>query len=195
MSNIEFPSSDLQFTQPDCASCPLRGRRIVPPTGKWPTKFVIVGEGPGHEEEIAGIPFVGASGKLLWILCKEMGLPSRDEIWVTNSHLCRPVRRKVKETGAELLVEQVKWMATRACRDRLLHELKVVTQNDPQAVIVPVGKLALWAVTGLPKPNIGGYRGSVFDVSLDNMILRNYDNKLIKMIGDSLKKKAAEHKK
>lgn len=49
-----------------------------------------IGEGPGAEEDLQGLPFVGRSGKLLdRLMGEEMGL-SRDECYIANVVKCRP---------------------------------------------------------------------------------------------------------
>jgi DNA polymerase len=52
--------------------------------------LMIVGEGPGRDEDLQGLPFVGRSGKLLdRLLMEEMGL-DRAQVFVTNTVKCRP---------------------------------------------------------------------------------------------------------
>jgi DNA polymerase len=51
---------------------------------------MIVGEGPGREEDLQGRPFVGRSGQLLdRLLWEEVGL-ARAEVYIANTVLCRP---------------------------------------------------------------------------------------------------------
>ena len=52
--------------------------------------LMFVGEGPGHEEDLKGEPFVGRSGRLLdRLLREEVGL-SRDRVYIANVVKCRP---------------------------------------------------------------------------------------------------------
>ena len=52
--------------------------------------LLFVGEGPGHEEDLAGEPFVGRSGKLLdRLMWEEIGL-TRAECYIANVVKCRP---------------------------------------------------------------------------------------------------------
>ncbi|HET6454942.1 MAG TPA: uracil-DNA glycosylase family protein, partial [Armatimonadota bacterium] len=48
-----------------CCRCPLcyTRKRVVFGTGPAPARLMIVGEGPGADEDLAGTPFVGKSGK------------------------------------------------------------------------------------------------------------------------------------
>ena len=74
-----------------CVRCPLhQGRnRVVFGNGNADADLMFVGEGPGQQEDIQGLPFVGRAGKLLDQLLEEIGL-SRGEVFVTNVVRCRP---------------------------------------------------------------------------------------------------------
>ena len=50
---------------------------------------MIIGEGPGHEEDIKGEPFVGRSGQLLDKMLEAIGI-SREQVFITNIVKCRP---------------------------------------------------------------------------------------------------------
>uniref|UniRef100_A0A6H1Z8I6 Putative uracil DNA glycosylase superfamily protein n=1 Tax=viral metagenome TaxID=1070528 RepID=A0A6H1Z8I6_9ZZZZ len=153
--------------QPDCHLCPLRFTRMVPPDGPIPTRRVFVGEGPGDMELWEGRGFIGPSGVLLWKLDQEFaGSPPREEsTWVTNAALCLPKEIKLK-TGVVLRKEKVKELSVKACRRRLLWELRWVTQDNPDAVIQPLGKWSYRSVTGNWKAKIFAMRGSVERVDL-----------------------------
>jgi uracil-DNA glycosylase len=74
-----------------CTRCPLsRGRtQVVFGNGNADADLMFVGEGPGHHEDLQGLPFVGRAGKLLDQLLEEIGL-SRGEVFVANVVKCRP---------------------------------------------------------------------------------------------------------
>ena len=75
-----------------CQRCPLaRGRTtVVFGEGAPDADLMIVGEGPGREEDEQGRPFVGRSGKLLdRLLLEELGLP-REAVYIANVVKCRP---------------------------------------------------------------------------------------------------------
>ncbi|HVE45737.1 MAG TPA: uracil-DNA glycosylase [Acidimicrobiales bacterium] len=75
-----------------CTRCPLAGGRttVVFGVGDPSADLMFVGEGPGHDEDLQGEPFVGRSGKLLGrLLAEEMGL-TRDRVYITNTVKCRP---------------------------------------------------------------------------------------------------------
>jgi len=74
-----------------CVKCPLwKGRRnAVPGDGSINASVVFVGEAPGRWEDVKGLPFVGAAGKVLDALLENMGLP-REKVFITNAVKCRP---------------------------------------------------------------------------------------------------------
>ncbi len=75
----------------DCSRCGLhKGRkRIVFGQGSPHARLVFVGEGPGYEEDVQGVPFVGAAGQLLTKILKAIQL-TRDEVYICNIIKCRP---------------------------------------------------------------------------------------------------------
>ncbi len=75
-----------------CTRCALAGGRtqVVFGMGNPNADLLFVGEGPGADEDAAGLPFVGRSGKLLdRIMTEEMGL-SRADCYIANMVMCRP---------------------------------------------------------------------------------------------------------
>lgn len=74
-----------------CRRCNLSGRRrnLVFGAGNTDARLVFVGEAPGHEEDMQGQPFVGASGQLLTKMIQAMGL-GRDDVYICNILKCRP---------------------------------------------------------------------------------------------------------
>jgi len=74
-----------------CVKCPLwKGRRnAVPGEGKIEASVLFVGEAPGYWEDVKGLPFVGAAGKVLDILLERIKLP-RENVFITNVVKCRP---------------------------------------------------------------------------------------------------------
>ncbi|MDP9074063.1 MAG: uracil-DNA glycosylase [Actinomycetota bacterium] len=75
-----------------CLRCPLHQGRttVVFGEGNAHAQLMIVGEGPGRDEDLQGRPFVGRSGKLLdRLLAEEMGL-ERNAVYIANVVKCRP---------------------------------------------------------------------------------------------------------
>ncbi|WP_422724022.1 uracil-DNA glycosylase [Hyalangium rubrum] len=75
----------------DCRRCKLcSGRKnIVFGVGNPRAELVFVGEGPGENEDLQGVPFVGAAGELLTKMIQAMGF-SRDDVYICNVVKCRP---------------------------------------------------------------------------------------------------------
>jgi uracil-DNA glycosylase family 4 len=75
----------------DCHDCPLAETRtnVVFGAGNADADLMFVGEAPGAQEDIQGLPFVGRAGKLLDELLAEVGL-ARDDVFITNVLSCRP---------------------------------------------------------------------------------------------------------
>ncbi len=74
-----------------CTLCTLcEGRtNAVPGSGNLKAEIVFIGEGPGKNEDVHGVPFCGASGKLLDQMLLSIGL-ARDDVFITNIVKCRP---------------------------------------------------------------------------------------------------------
>ena len=78
-----------------CHKCALGDTRtnVVPGSGNPRAKVMFIGEAPGKNEDMKGLPFVGAAGQLLSQLLERIGL-TRDEIYIANILKCRPPRNR-----------------------------------------------------------------------------------------------------
>ena len=84
--------AELQTEALACTRCALATGRtqVVFGVGDPDASLMFVGEGPGREEDLAGEPFVGRSGKLLdKLLHQEIGL-DRSQCYIANVVKCRP---------------------------------------------------------------------------------------------------------
>jgi uracil-DNA glycosylase len=74
-----------------CSNCGLccSANNIVVGSGDINAKIMFVGEAPGKQEDLEGIPFIGRSGKKLDKILSNIGL-SRENIYITNTICCRP---------------------------------------------------------------------------------------------------------
>ena len=75
----------------DCTKCRLhKGRnKFVFGTGNLNADVLVIGEGPGAEEDKQGLPFVGRAGKLLTDMLKAIKF-EREEVYIGNVVKCRP---------------------------------------------------------------------------------------------------------
>jgi uracil-DNA glycosylase family 4 len=74
-----------------CVACKLHETRtsVVFGAGNADAELMLVGEAPGANEDLQGLPFVGQAGKLLEQLLEEIGL-ARDDVFIANALKCRP---------------------------------------------------------------------------------------------------------
>jgi uracil-DNA glycosylase family 4 len=82
----------------ECTRCKLSRTRnkIVFGDGDEKARLVFVGEGPGHDEDLQGLPFVGRAGKLLTQMIEAMGLQRKD-VYICNVVKCRPPQNRAPE--------------------------------------------------------------------------------------------------
>ena len=99
----------------------------MPGYGSSVASILIIGEGPGFNEDQQGLPFVGRSGKLLDELLAEVPL-SREDVFITNVVKCRPPDNR------DPLPDEVT-----ACRPYLERQMELL---DPR-VIVTLGRHSL----------------------------------------------------
>jgi DNA polymerase len=78
-----------------CTRCPLHRERnlAVPGEGPSDARLMLVGEAPGKEEDLQGLPFVGRAGRVLDEVLQGAGL-LRDRLFITSVVKCRPPRNR-----------------------------------------------------------------------------------------------------
>jgi DNA polymerase len=83
--------SDLNDRMTEECTCALRASatRAVPGDGSANARILLIGEAPGKNEDLQGVPFVGAAGKFLDEMLASIGLSRRD-IYITNIVKYRP---------------------------------------------------------------------------------------------------------
>ena len=79
-----------------CTCCPLWEKRtfVVPGEGDLHARLMLIGEGPGAQEDATGRPFVGAAGQLLDKMLAAIGL-AREQVYIANIVKCRPPQNRV----------------------------------------------------------------------------------------------------
>jgi len=137
-----------------CRGCTLHATctQHVPGTGAKRTDILLVGEGPGEQEDQAGVPFVGRAGDQLNAFLQEAGI-NRKSIRIANVVRCRawdPVQRKNRPpTEDEAL----------ACRRWLWEEIRMCRAK----VIVALGSQALRILCGTRKAQVSTAIGRCFE--------------------------------
>jgi DNA polymerase len=121
--------SVIQAQVNSCKKCELYKAKTnyVFSRGNPESKIMIVGEAPGHDEDIAGKPFVGLSGKLLDRAIIDSGFNPEQDIYVCNIVKCRPPGNR-KPTPEE----------SDNCIDYLEEQINLI---DPK-VIITLGNTA-----------------------------------------------------
>lgn len=78
-----------------CQKCPLHETRnhVVFGGGNRKSKVMLIGEGPGEQEDLKGEPFVGRAGKLLDDMLALIGL-DRNDVYIGNIVKCRPPKNR-----------------------------------------------------------------------------------------------------
>lgn len=86
---------ELESTCRSCTSCPLHESRTncVFGTGNVNARLMFVGEAPGEKEDLSGIPFVGAAGKLLDKYLCAVDI-DREDVYIANILKCRPPKNR-----------------------------------------------------------------------------------------------------
>ena len=125
---------ELEALVKECKGCKLCQNRnnVVFGTGNKNAKLMFIGEGPGADEDIQGIPFVGKAGKLMNMAFEAIGL-KREEVYIANIVKCRPPSNRNPEEDEAL-----------ACLNYLRNQVILV---KPQ-IIVLLGSVALKNILG-----------------------------------------------
>ena len=117
-----------------CRKCGLRdgAKDVIFGDGKWNAKIFWVGEAPGANEDDAGIPFVGSSGKLLrgFIETHPLNLYTH---FITNVVKCRPPDNR-----------NPKQIEIKSCFPHLVKQLEFIKPK----IIITLGNFSLKALTG-----------------------------------------------
>jgi uracil-DNA glycosylase family 4 len=131
----------------DCTRCPLAfaGRHtIVFGDGDPNARILFVGEGPGADEDMQGIPFIGKAGQLLNNMITAMGL-KREEVYIANIVKCRPPGNRVPEP-----------VEANTCTPFLFEQIGIVRPE----IIVALGSTAATYLMG-GKASLSSLRGRV----------------------------------
>ena len=132
-----------------CTRCGLARTRnnVVPGMGVEHPDVLVVGEGPGHDEDMQGLPFVGKAGILLDRMLAAIGLDRKTNCYIANIVKCRP-----PENRNPLPDEQA------ACFSFLEAQIHILKPK----MILCMGKIAIEKITGQTIP-ITQRHGEFFD--------------------------------
>jgi uracil-DNA glycosylase len=133
----------------DCTRCKLHtlGRtQIVFGVGRPDADLMFVGEAPGADEDIQGVPFIGRAGQLLTKIIEAIDL-KREDVYIANVIKCRPPQNRNPEPDE-----------VETCEPFLFRQIDVIKPK----VIVALGKFAAQGLLRSLDP-ISRLRGRVFD--------------------------------
>jgi DNA polymerase len=133
----------------ECTRCKLHtlGRRqIVFGVGTPDADLMFVGESPGADEDVQGVPFVGRAGQLLTTIIEAIDL-TRDDVYIANVIKCRPPQNRNPEQDE-----------VDTCEPFLFRQIDAIKPK----VIVALGTFAARALLRTTDP-ISRLRGRVFE--------------------------------
>jgi uracil-DNA glycosylase family 4 len=140
-ASIPIPSGtyasleDLKQHCQTCQRCELAPSRtnVVVSRGHPQAPILIIGEGPGQQEDEQGLPFVGKSGQLLEKILQAVRLDTEKDVYICNIVKCRPPGNRVP-TADEMA----------ACKGYLLEQIRLV---DPKIILL-TGATSVKGITG-----------------------------------------------
>lgn len=130
-------STSLQQLSCQAASCTGCGlsatrRNVVFGQGPYDASIMVIGEGPGEQEDAYGVPFIGKAGQLLTTIMDQAKI-QRNEVYITNVVKCRPPGNRDPEPVEKL-----------ACSRFLNEQLEIINPK----IVVLVGRIAASAYLG-----------------------------------------------
>lgn len=145
--------------------------------GDQRARLMFIGEAPGADEDMQGLPFVGLAGKLLTKIIEAMGL-KRSQVYIGNILKCRPPENR------NPLPEEIE-----ACREYIDAQVEMIKPK----IICALGKFAAQALLETDEP-ISSLRGRSFEYKGTTLIptyhpaylLRNPNDK--KLVWEDMKK-------
>jgi uracil-DNA glycosylase family 4 len=159
-----------------CAACRLAaGRsRVVFGEGSASPIVLVVGEGPGAEEDATGRPFVGPAGRLLDRMLESIGLSRTTNVYIANVVKCRPPMNRDPAPDEQA-----------ACRGFLRKQAALLRPS----YVLCLGRVAAQALTG-SKDGINRLRGRWLEFEGLPLIATFHPSALLR--DDSLKRPAWE---
>ncbi len=178
-SNAEKELEALKKNIMSCKRCSLSKTRtnVVFGAGSPEARLMFIGEAPGSEEDLQGLPFVGRAGQLLTKIIEAMGL-KREDVYIANILKCRPPDNRPPSP------EEIE-----ACRDMVRRQINIIKPR----IICTLGKFASQTMLNT-ETTISQLRGNFFEYKGIKVmptfhpayLLRNPDDK--KLVWQDMKK-------
>jgi len=121
---------DLKQEVLSCTKCDLHKTRhnVIFGEGNTNARILIIGEAPGHDEDMIGRPFVGKSGQLLDKILAACGFTREKHVYISNIVKCRPPGNRVPSD-----------QEAKTCIPYLMKQIELI---DP-LILLPLGASAL----------------------------------------------------
>jgi len=132
--------AELRAPALECRDCALHQTRtqVVFGDGNPDTPLVLIGEGPGEQEDATGIPFVGRAGQLL-DECLRANKMTRKHVWITNVLKCRAFEMEGgRARNRPPRVEEIE-----ACRQWIESEIAIINPLVIVCIGGPAAKLII----------------------------------------------------
>ena len=153
-----------------CGLC-LQRKQAVLGVGAQNAPWLLVGEGPGADEDEQGEPFVGAAGKLLDAMLTAIGLQRGREVYIANVVKCRPPGNRTPSSDEAL-----------ACAAFLDRQIDLIQPK----LIVALGKTAVTRLTG-SDASMASLRGKMYQYRDIPMIATYHPAYLLRNLPDKVK--------
>jgi len=147
----------IQAVCSQCTNCELSKTRtnIVFSDGNPNAKIMLIGEAPGQNEDMRGIPFVGRAGQLLDHFLEEHKISRKNDIYICNTVKCRPPENRVPTQEEK-----------QACRVYLDAQISLIKPK----IILLCGMTAVQSMMETKLP-ISKIRGEWFDGPMESKMM------------------------
>ena len=165
--------SDLEEAVVNCRKCRLceRRKQAVLGVGDRQADWMLVGEGPGAEEDERGEPFVGQAGRLLDNMLAAINLRRGENVYIANAVKCRPPGNRTPE------LDEIE-----TCRPYLERQIELVRPK----LLIALGRPA--AQTLLEREiKVGASRGQVFSYQNIPVVVTYHPAYLLRNLADKSK--------
>lgn len=146
---------EFKHTVLTCEQCDLCKTRtqVVFGEGPIPSNIMIIGEGPGEQEDIEGRPFIGRAGQLLSKILESVGIDRKEDCYIANIVKCRPPNNRTP------LKEEID-----ACKGYLIKQIQLVRPKIVLLLGTPALKTILEETLTISKA-----RGKWYKTTVDYM--------------------------
>ncbi len=162
-----------------CTRCELCKSRTKTVFGKGSrqARWLLVGEGPGRQEDLQGIPFIGPAGKLLANMVRSIDLDNARDVFITNVVKCRPTDDKGRDRAPTPEEAQ-------ACLPYLQRQIDLLAPE----VMMALGKTSALTLLDLP-PNtpVGRLRSETHHFRNIPLVVTYHPAYLLRKLSDKSK--------